>query len=222
MILFDLEPTELDPSYQALQVSNLNRQYDFLRSIVDASLSTGRVYVSTAVIKAFNYHAIVCLHSAAGQFRACQVKIGDGSGHKPPDWIHVQALMDDFVNQINCSIHTADPVVLASYALWRLNWIHPFINGNGRTARLVCYYILCLRFGGMLAGAPSLPELLKRHRGDPKDPYVAALKAVDASHMAKNFDISALHTLIENLLNEQLASATPPAASNPKKGPKAP
>ncbi|MEX1365172.1 MAG: Fic family protein [Nannocystaceae bacterium] len=26
------------------------------------------------------------------------------------------------------------------YTLWRLNWIHPFVEGNGRTARAACYY----------------------------------------------------------------------------------
>jgi len=68
----------------------------------------------------------------------------------------------------------------------------------------------------MLAGAPSLPELLKRHRGEKNDPYVQALKAVDASYAAKKFDIAPLHALISNLLQEQLASAaTPPVASNP-------
>lgn len=209
MILFDLDPTEYDPTYQALQVSNLNRQYDFLRSIVHASIATNRIYVSTAVLKAFNFHAIVCLHSAAGEFRQCPVHIGDGKGHKPPQWIFVQALMDDFINQINTSISNADPVLLASFALWKLNWIHPFVNGNGRTARLVAYYILCLKFGGMIAGAPSLPELLRRERGQPNDPYVLALQAVDKSYKDKGVpDLAPLHSLLESLLTEQLQSAT--------------
>jgi fido (protein-threonine AMPylation protein) len=29
------------------------------------------------------------------------------------------------------------PTMLAAFALWNLNWIHPFIEGNGRTARAV-------------------------------------------------------------------------------------
>ena len=204
MILFDLDPTEYDPTYQALQVSNLDRQYAFLRSIVDASLATDRIYVSQTVLKAFNYHAIVCLHSDAGNFRQCDVKIGNGEFHKPPIWIHVQALMDDFVNQINTSLADADPVVLASYALWRLNWIHPFINGNGRTARITAYYILCMRFGGMLSGTISLPELLRRDRDKENDPYVSALRQVDQSLKDGKLDLGPLHKLISELLDEQL------------------
>lgn len=215
MILFDLSPTENDPAYQALQVSNLNRQYDFLRAIVEASLSTNRAYLSQTVIKAFNYHAIVCLHAGAGEYRPCQVKVGE---YQPPDWIHVQALMDDFVNMINRAWENADPVTLASFVLWRLNWIHPFVNGNGRTARITAYYILCLKAGGMLPGTEPLPELLRRDRYKPDDPYVAALKKVDASLEAGNFDLKPLHELVSSLLDEQLASAPAPNEPPPENG----
>ncbi len=205
MILFDLDRSESEASYKALQVSNLDRQYDFLRSVVDASLATGRTYLSQTVIKAFNYHAIVCLHSFAGEFRQCEVTVGN---HTPPYWIHVQAEMDDFVNQINIQMRSADPVLLATYALWRLNYIHPFINGNGRTARLVAYYILCLRFGGVLPGSVSLPELLRRQRGEKDDPYVASLRAVDESYKSGTLQLAPLHNLIQSLIDEQLKSAS--------------
>lgn len=204
MILFDLHPTENDPIYQALQVSNLNRQYDFLRSMVEVSLATGRLYLSQTVIKAFNYHAIVCLHAGAGEYRPCEVTVGD---YKPPMWIHVQAQMDDFVNEVNWSYEKTDPVVLASYILWKLNRIHPFVNGNGRTARIAAYYTLCLKSGGMLPGEVTLPDLLRRHRQTPDDPYVAALKAVDKSVDEGKLDIEPLHALVASLLTEQLESA---------------
>lgn len=207
MNLFDLVPTENDPSYQALQVSNLDRQYSFLRSVVSASLETDRIYVSQTVLRAFNYHAIVCLHSDAGNFRRYDVNIGNGENHKPPAWIYVQAQMDDLVNRINTVLLDADPVVLASYTLWRLNWIHPFINGNGRTARLAAYYILCMRFGGMLPGKVSLPELLRRDRDKEDDPYVMALRKVDESIKGGSLELGPLHELLSNLLEEQLKSS---------------
>ena len=43
--------------------------------------------------------------------------------------------MDAFVDEVNRRLETADVLTLAAYCLWRLNHIHPFINGNGRTAR---------------------------------------------------------------------------------------
>jgi Fic family protein len=87
------------------------------------------------------------------------------------------ALMDDFVNTVNRNWDQADEVVLATFVLWRLNNIHPFINGNGRTARTASYFVLCLKSGGLLRGDPILPELIRQHR----DEYVGALKAADRS-----------------------------------------
>jgi hypothetical protein len=52
VILFELLNTEEHPVYQALEVSNGNRQYDFLRSIVQASLEVGKPFLSQHVIKA--------------------------------------------------------------------------------------------------------------------------------------------------------------------------
>ena len=47
----------------------------------------------------------------------------------------VPGLMDDMVNTVNRDWGESHPIRLSAYVLWRLNWIHPFVNGNGRTAR---------------------------------------------------------------------------------------
>jgi Fic family protein len=104
-----------------------------------------------------------------------------------------------------------DPIYLAAYVLWRLNWIHPFINGNGRTARVAAYYIICLSLGGWLPGEILLPDLLRRDR----DEYVAALRAADDSLAHGAADLSALHGLMQRLLEEQLAPFIPAAADAP-------
>jgi Fic family protein len=158
MILFELTNTENNPIYQSLEISNGNRQYDFLRSIVAASLEIGRPFLSQHVIKALNFHAITCLHTNAGEYRPCPVRVGD---YTPPEHYRVQALMDDFVNNVNLEWKETDPIVLAAYVLWRMNHIHPFINDNGRTARSASYFVLCVKAGGWLAGEPILPELLR-------------------------------------------------------------
>lgn len=188
--------TENHPVYQELQISNNNRQYDFLSSAVSASLQVDRTFLSTHITKALNYHAITCLHTDAGEFRPCEVIVGN---HTPPPFYLVQALMDDFVNSVNRAGEQSDPVALAAWVLWRLNHIHPFINGNGRTARAACYFVLCLKLGRWLPGTRILPELLSRDRSD----YVAALQAADGG------DMSPLHALLSKLLQEQIASAEP-------------
>jgi len=106
--------------------------------------------------------------------------------------------MDDFVNYVNVNWQTTDAVALATYVLWRMNNIHPFINGNGRTARASCYFVLCVKSGGWLRGEPILPELIRRER----DRYVVALKAADQGD-----NLVSLHALISELLYEQVKSA---------------
>lgn len=44
MIVYELVNTEANPVYQALEISNGNRHYDFLRSITQASLDIGKPF----------------------------------------------------------------------------------------------------------------------------------------------------------------------------------
>ncbi|MBA4274915.1 MAG: cell filamentation protein Fic [Alphaproteobacteria bacterium] len=205
MILFEAcNQREDHRAYQNLSISNLNRQYDFLRSVVLAAFEVEKPFLSQVVIKALNFQAITCLHTNAGEYRPCEVTVG---AYNPPEHFRVQALMDDFVNVVNRNWDSTDPVSLAAYVLWRLNWIHPFINGNGRTARVTCYYVLCLAVGGWLPGTIILPELIRQNRAE----YVVALQAVDRSYDVGALDLAPLHTLLQRLIQEQLASAQLPA-----------
>jgi fido (protein-threonine AMPylation protein) len=205
VIIFELTGREDHPVYQQLQVSNGNRQYDFLFSIVEASLAMGRPLLSQHIIKAFNFQAITCLHINAGEYRPCPVTVG---GHTPPDYYKVPALMDDFVNLVNRNWDQTDPVVLATYVLWRLNNIHPFINGNGRTARAACYYVLCLKAGGLQPGQTILPELIRQNHAE----HVVALQHAHDTFAATGApDLAPLHAIITRLIDEQMASAAPPA-----------
>lgn len=200
MILYEIVGTEDNPVYRAVEVSNGSRQYDFLRSMVDASIGVQKPFLSSTLLKALNFHAIACLHTNAGEYRPCPVIVGD---YSPPAHFRVLALMDDFVNSANRLWEQSDAVTLAAYVLWRLNHIHPFINGNGRTARAACYFVLCLKSGGWLPGRTILPELLRTER--PR--YVEALQEVDASLGNGQLDLSPLMNLLEELLAIQLDSS---------------
>lgn len=207
MILFELFGDEQNPLYQALEISNGARQYNFLNSIVLACVEANKPFLSQHIIKALNFQAITCLHTNAGEYRPCEVKVGNH--YTPPEHYRVPALMDDFVNEVNRNWEKTDPVVLATFVLWRLNHIHPFINGNGRTARAACYFILCVTAGGWLKGETILPELIRQNHAE----YTAALIAADRSLATGTLDMSVLHTLVSRLLGEQLQSAAPPADS---------
>jgi fido (protein-threonine AMPylation protein) len=215
VIVFELVQTENHPVYQSLTVSNGNRQYDFLRSIVQASIDMKKPFLSQQIIKALNFHAITCLHAYAGEYRPCPVTVG---AHDPPEFYRVPALMDDFINEVNRHWEKADPVSLATFVLWRINNIHPFINGNGRTARAASYFVLCLKSGGWLRGDVILPELIRQNHAA----YCAALQVAHDSFAKGTLDLTLLHALVSQLVAQQLASQpTPPHPSSQQPNPQA-
>ena len=199
MILYELFQTEATPAYKALEITNGDRQYDFMRSLIGAAIATNKIFLSQHVIKMLNFHAIACLHTAAGEYRPCPVKVG---AHNPPQHFQITPLMDDFINDVNVNWEKVDPLSMATYVYWRINYIHPFINGNGRTARVAAFYVLCLRNGGLMQGNPALPALLKRE----KDACCIALQTAHDSFNAGGVNLQPLHDIFVALMNEQLAS----------------
>ena len=209
MILYELIKTENHPVYKQLEVANGARHYDFLRSIVSVALAMKRAFLSTQVLQSLNYHAIACLHTNAGEFRPCDVEVGL---YKPPQPHKVRALTDDLVNDVNRSWETLNPVILSAFVLWRLNYIHPFINGNGRTARAACYFVLCLSAGGWLPGKKILPELIRENRPEYNKLLQEATSKFDGGH---GVQLDGLHQFLTRLLEEQLDSDATNGNSEP-------
>ncbi len=97
-------------------------------------------------------HALV-LHGIdrenAGQYRQVPV-LTPGSSHIPPQPFLLQLLMEEYFIFYTKHQNVLHPVVLAAELHERLASIHPFIDGNGRTSRLVMNLIL-LQHGYPLA-----------------------------------------------------------------------
>ena len=77
----------------------------------------------------------------AGQYRNTPVRIA-GAEHRPPDAWEIPQLMTDWGNWLLGAQGDQNIVVLAASAHHRLAAIHPFVDGNGRTARLAMNLIL--------------------------------------------------------------------------------
>ena len=77
----------------------------------------------------------------AGQYCKTQVRIV-GAKHVPPESWAIPHHMADWEHWLEESEKKIHPVELAALAHHRLTEIHPFIDGNGRTARLVMNLIL--------------------------------------------------------------------------------
>ncbi|EDV29557.1 uncharacterized protein TRIADDRAFT_52066 [Trichoplax adhaerens] len=89
----------------------------------------------------------------AGNYRNSQVYIAD---HVPPPPGQVAAKMTEFDNWLKSSeARQLHPIELAALAHYKLVHIHPFVDGNGRTARLFMNCIL------MRAGFP--PIIIRVH-----------------------------------------------------------
>lgn len=77
----------------------------------------------------------------AGKYRNSSVIIG-GADYNPPEALDVPRLAGDLVNWVRDNRHKLDPVELAALVHYKLVAIHPFFDGNGRTARLLMNIIL--------------------------------------------------------------------------------
>ena len=77
----------------------------------------------------------------AGKYRAVPVMIS-GAKHIPPQPYLVAKQMEDYFIWYDENIVALHPVELAAEMHERLVTIHPFIDGNGRTARLVMNLLL--------------------------------------------------------------------------------
>jgi Fic family protein len=106
----------------------------------------------------FTKHELLNLHRLilksidsdnAGKYRNVQVMI-KGSAHMPPPPYLVEVQMEDYFIWYENHKHKLHPVILAAEMHERLVTIHPFIDGNGRTSRLVMNLIL-LKHGFVIA-----------------------------------------------------------------------
>jgi Fic family protein len=183
--------------YDLVQERNLIRQYDLMTNCIEIGLKQGPLAFDKYLLWALNHVAVVGISAFGGRFREEPIYVGD---HKPPHFKEVPDWMDRFISNVHENWFIWTPVELAAYALWRLNWIHPFVEGNGRTARATCYYLLCVRSGYLLPGKKILPERIKEDR----DGYEAALRSADAAWDAGDLDFSAVEAYLAPMVDAQL------------------
>lgn len=89
-------------------------------------------------------HALVMAgidDGGAGQYRSLPVRIG-GATFQPPDAWEVPRRMDEWGAWLHGEAAALHPVARAALAHHRLVAIHPFLDGNGRSARLAMNLLL--------------------------------------------------------------------------------
>jgi Fic family protein len=194
-----------DPDERARrEAENGLKQFDSVVGLVERYLAERwRFALRVSIILGLHRDALLGVHGLAGNFRPSTVEIL-GSKHTPPDAYLVPQLVEELCDYVNDHWQEATALHLAAYVMWRLNWIHPFADGNGRTARAVSYLVLCMKMGSRIPGVQTIPDMIS----EDKQQYYDALEAADKIWTKQNrVDITKLEDLLENLLAAQLLSA---------------
>ena len=134
----------------------------------------------------------------AGRYRETQVRIAGATFTPPESWL-VPNLMTKWGEWLAVEEKSNYPVALAAQAHHRLVAIHPFIDGNGRTARLVMNLIL------MRAGYP--PTVIQRIN---RRQYYRVLEQADAGKPAAL--VNFVGRAVERSLNLYIEACTPVTA----------
>jgi Fic family protein len=184
--------------FARVQEQNLLRQYDLLLNCIEIGLEKGIEAFDKYTLWALNAAAVANISQAGGRYREEPILVGN---HRPPHFRLVPDEMDRFFSFIHegWTVYD-DATTLPAYALWRLNWIHPFVEGNGRTARAACYYLICLRQQRLLIGKKIVPERIRENR----QPYYEALREADRAWDDGSYDVAALSAYLSKLLVGQL------------------
>lgn len=184
-----------------LEAKNGLLQYDLVVQLA-ASAKGSSFSLTPSALLDLQRVAIQNIYTCAGTFRTLPVHI-DGTTHNPPPAEKVPALVRDMCAYVNDNWKKT-ALHLSSFIMWRLNWIHPFAGGNGRTSRACSYLVMCVRAAQLFPGTKTIPDQIVEHR----DPYYAALDAADmAWEKTGQVDVLVMEALLEKLLAAQLLSA---------------
>jgi Fic family protein len=201
----------LDEEARAVrEAENAIRQIDTVLNVIDGIERDGRPFrLRASLILTLHRIALEGLSRYAGNWRPSSVSI-EQSKHSPPPVHLVPSLMEEMCDWLEANWENRSAVALSAYVMWRLNWIHPFDDGNGRTSRAVSYLVLCAKTKARLPGRVTIPEIIARNRR----PYYEALEQIDESCLDGEFDLAPMVNLLEDCLAQQLMSVWTAATSS--------
>ncbi|MFN0165219.1 MAG: Fic family protein [Bryobacteraceae bacterium] len=190
-----------------LEARNGLLQFDEVVKLVDRKAD---FKLRPSTIQRLQRLAIQGIYTCAGNYRTGPVYIA-GTTHEPPSAADVAELVEEMCEYVSVNWRSSSALHLAAYVMWRVNWIHPFTGGNGRTSRAVSYLVLCARLGYSIPGTSTIPDQIVSNR----QPYYHALDDADDAWSRGRVDVSAMERLLSHMLAVQLSSVLH-AAANPK------
>jgi Fic family protein len=169
----------LPPSKKYLQQEVENILAAFNTIFEETLEEQARVVISPNLIKKF--HAMVgkdldgAFAASPGVFRTSNVIVG--SQYRPPSFPQVEEMIQKLCSWLKNQFHYNagqqfdDAIIQAVVTHVYIAWIHPFGDGNGRTARLLEFYLLAR------AGVPKIAShILSNHYNDTRGDYYRRLQ----------------------------------------------
>lgn len=196
--------------YQGVEIDNL---LEILNEIANLSISQELPTLSIELIQSWNKRILkdqpLGEDVTPGEFRNHSVVVGNAYRGAPAE--DCPYLMDRFISFITEELQTDDatwhkplwiirPIITHLYFVW----IHPFGDGNGRTARLIELYLL-LKAGIPFPAAHILSDYYNRSRGRYYQALKQASKADNYEQGMASFIDYAVTGFVEGL-QEQVAS----------------
>ena len=167
------------------EAENALRQARRMLALIDEAVAEpNRFSVTPALLCELQALATDGLLAKPGSFRDEPSEIL-GSKHEPPPFGDVPALIEEMCASVTsaCRLSAAEASMLlqlppemaravalgiavhqSAFVLWRLNWIHPFSDGNGRTARAASYLVFCWGLRVNLPGSCLIPERIVQRK----------------------------------------------------------
>ena len=172
------------PLKDHIEAKNDAEAFDLMIELVHAKKS-----ISQEIIQQVHEAVTRGILQNPGQYRIGNVGI-TGSATTPPSYLKIIRLMDEYIQDIQkLSLH---PVKKAAFIHHELVRIHPFLDGNGRVARLLTNLFL------MKKGYP--PIIVKK---TDRKRYYRALDKADHGDMSEfsNFVARAAHESLQYYLS---------------------
>ena len=165
---------DIEYTYESNRIEGHTEAINYIKDIAKQDIE-----ISERTIK--EIHALI-LHGIdrenAGKYRTVPVMIS-GSTHMPPQPYLIEKQMEDFMLRFQqMEEEKVHPVLVAAYLHDELVRIHPFIDGNGRTSRLLMNLYL-LRNGYVI--------ITLKGSNDAKVNYYKALEKSHTEHLAEDF-----------------------------------
>lgn len=189
--------------YQEQEIRNILDAYN---SIVQAQIEGGSASLSVSEICEYNSMVLKELELedgvVPGVIRSHPVVVGQYRGAPAEDCPYLLNRLCDVLNgdfSLGDKWNYASGILKAIIAHLYLAWIHPFGDGNGRTARLVELKI-CASSG---IAKPAC-QLLSNFYNKTRDKYYRELDTASRMNTIKNFIEYALQGMVD-MLDEQIA-----------------